>query len=210
MRCLRGNMAERFIAVSGNIGVGKTSLVRHLTEHYGLTPIYEPFGDNPYLDDFYADMSKWAFHSQLFFLARKFRLHQDLQAAPGTYVLDRTIYEDAEIFATSLARSRRISKRDFGTYLELYEAMKRSLTPPDLMIYLRCSVRATRARIRKRGRPSELAIPASYLRRLDALYESWIGSWTDSPLLVWDSENLDYVSDLVHRLEFHRAIERFL
>lgn len=203
-------MAERFVAVSGNIGVGKTTLVRHLTERYGLTPIYEPFGDNPYLDDFYADMSRWAFQSQLFFLARKFRLHQDLQVASGTYVLDRTIYEDAEIFATSLARSRRISARDFQTYLELYEAMKRSLHPPDLMIHLHCSVRAIRKRIRKRGRPSELEIPTSYLRRLNGLYEEWIGKWSESPLLVWDSENLDYVEDLVHRLEFHKAIERFL
>lgn len=203
-------MADRFIAVSGNIGVGKTSLVQHLTEQYGLKPIYEPFGDNPYLDDFYADMKRWSFHSQIFFLARKYRLHQDLDAAQGTYVLDRTIYEDAEIFATSLARSKKMSKRDFGTYLELYTAMKRSLRPPDLMIYLRCSVRTARVRIRRRGRPSELDIPVTYLRHLHDLYEEWIAQWKESPLLVWDSENLDYVSDLVHRIDFHRAIERFL
>lgn len=203
-------MADRFVAVSGNIGVGKTTLVRYLTERYGIVPVYEPFGDNPYLDDFYADMDRWAFHSQVFFLARKFRLHQDLEAAPGTFVMDRTIYEDAEIFATHLARSRRISRRDFATYLELYEAMKQSLRPPDLMIHLRCSVRAIRARIRQRGRPSEQDIPATYLRRLNALYEEWIGGWKESPLVIWDSENADYLSDLVDRLELHRAIERFL
>ena len=203
-------MADRFVAVSGNIGVGKTTLVRYLTERYGIVPVYEPFGDNPYLDDFYADMDRWAFHSQVFFLARKFRLHQDLEAAPGTFVMDRTIYEDAEIFATYLARSRKISKRDFATYLELYEAMKQSLRPPDLMIHLRCSVRAIRSRIRQRGRPSEQDIPATYLRRLNGLYEEWIGGWTDSPLVIWDSENADYLSDLVDRLDLHRAIERFL
>lgn len=203
-------MAERFVAVSGNIGVGKTSLVRYLTERYGLTAIYEPFGDNPYLDDFYADMERWAFHSQVFFLARKFRLHQDLLAATGTFVLDRTIYEDAEIFATYLARSGRMSERDHATYLELYEAMRQSLRPPDLLIHLRCSVPAIRKRIRTRGRPSEQAIPAAYLRHLNDLYEGWISRWKDSPLLVWDSEEGDYLQDLVHRLEFHKALERFL
>lgn len=203
-------MADRFVAVSGNIGVGKTSLVKYLVERYGIVPVYEPFGDNPYLDDFYADMDRWAFHSQVFFLARKFRLHQELEAASGTFVMDRTIYEDAEIFATSLARSRSIGARDFGTYQELYAAMKKSLQPPDLMIHLRCSVRAIRRRIRQRGRPSEQAIPTAYLRRLNGLYEGWIGRWTESPLVVWDSENLDYLSDLVHRIEFHRAVEKFL
>src|SRR5687768_8489357 len=130
-------MAERFVAVSGNIGVGKTSLVRYLTERCGIQPIYEPFGDNPYLDDFYADMSRWAFHSQVFFLARKYKLHQDLQAAPGTYVMDRTIYEDAEIFANVLARTGRMDARDHATYLEIYAGMKQSLRPPDLLIHLR-------------------------------------------------------------------------
>jgi deoxyadenosine/deoxycytidine kinase len=203
-------MADRFVAVSGNIGVGKTSLVAHLTERYGLTAVYEPFGDNPYLDDFYGDMKRWSFHSQVFFLARKFRLHQDLQRSSGTYVLDRTIYEDAEIFARHLASSGRMSRRDHATYLELYEAMKGSLRPPDLLIHLRCSVRAIRRRVQRRGRASEQAIPASYLRRLNQLYDEWIGSWREGPLLVWDSERLDYVTDLVHQLEFHREIERFL
>jgi len=203
-------MADRFIAVSGNIGVGKTSLVRYLTQRYGVKPVYEPFGDNPYLDDFYADMQRWAFHSQVWFLSRKQRLHLQIHREDGTFVMDRTIYEDAEIFATYLARSRRISKRDFETYLELYEAMRESLRPPDLLIHLRCSVRAIRRRIKQRGRASEQAIPASYLRKLNELYEGWIERWDDSPLLVWDSERLDYVEDMVHRIEFHQAIERFL
>jgi len=203
-------MADRFIAVSGNIGVGKTTLVSYLTERYELQPVYEPFGDNPYLDDFYDNMKSWGFHSQVWFLARKYRLHRELEDRPGTLVQDRTIYEDAEIFARSLYQGRKMSKRDFETYQELYQAMKKSLRPPDLLIHLHCSVRAIRRRIKMRGRPSEQAIPASYLRRLNGLYEDWIGSWDDCPVLVWDTEQMDYLGDLIHRLEFHRAISPFI
>jgi deoxyadenosine/deoxycytidine kinase len=203
-------VADRFVAVSGNIGAGKTSLVRYLTERYGIRPIYEPYADNPYLDDFYGDMPRWAFHSQVFFLGRKFRLHRELEAIPGTVVMDRTIYEDAEIFAAHLARSRRMTKRDHETYLELYGSMRAAIRPPDLLVHLKCSVRATRRRIKQRGRPSEQAIPLSYLRSLDRLYDEWIAGWKDSPIVVWDSEKLDYLEDLVHRLEFHRTLERFL
>ena len=202
-------MADKFIAVSGNIGVGKTSLVRHLTQNYGVTPVYEPFADNPYLDDFYADMTAWSFHSQVWFLSHKFRLHRELQQTAGTLVQDRTIYEDAEIFATYHHQSKRMNQRDFQTYLELYEAMRASLQPPDLMIYLRCSVKAIRKRIKQRGRPSEQDIPLAYLRKLNQLYEDWIARY-DGPVLVWDTERGDYLSDLVDRIEFERAIRSVL
>lgn len=203
-------MARRFVAVAGNIGVGKTTLVSYLTQRYPLRPVYEPFDTNPYLDLFYDDMKTWAFHSQVWFLSKKFRLHQQIDKDPGTFVQDRTIYEDAEIFATYLHQSRRMKKRDFETYLDLYEAMKTSLEPPDLLIYLRCSVRAIRRRIRQRGRPSEQNIPASYLKKLNGLYEDWMDRWTACPVLVWDTERMDYLSDLVHRIEFHRALSPFL
>ncbi|MCB9664959.1 MAG: deoxynucleoside kinase [Alphaproteobacteria bacterium] len=203
-------MAETFVAIAGNIGVGKTSLVEFLASEYGFQPVYEPFQANPYLDDFYEDMRGWAFHSQAWFLAHKFRLHQELQDTPGTLVQDRTIYEDAEIFATYLHRSKRMADRDFATYIELYRAMQRSLRPPDLVVYLRCSVRAIRRRIQRRGRPSEQAIPAAYLRTLNELYEDWIGGWSQSPVLVWDSERMDYLEDLVDHLAFRRALEPFL
>lgn len=203
-------MSDRFIAVGGNIGVGKTSLVAWLEQTYGFQPVFEPFEANPYLDDFYGDMRQWAFHSQMWFLSHKFRLHQELNTRPGTFVQDRTIYEDAEIFATYLARSRRMKSRDYQTYLELYEAMRSSLRPPDLMIFLRCSVRAIRRRVRQRGRASEQGIPASYLRSLNGLYEEWIERWDASPVIVWDTEKGDYLSDLVDRLEFQKAIERFV
>lgn len=203
-------MSDRFIAVAGNIGAGKTSLVRYLASSYGFQPVYEPFADNPYLDDFYGDMRAWAFHSQMWFLAHKYRLHCTLQHQPGTLVQDRTIYEDAEIFATYLYRSRRMSKRDYATYMELYRAMQSQLRPPDLMIYLRCSVRSIRRRIVRRGRPAEQEIPTSYLRKLNHLYEEWMTGWTASPVLVWQTDDLDYLEDLVGHLAFREAMDRFL
>ena len=201
---------KRFIAVAGNLGVGKTSLVEYLQRHYGFEPVYEPYIDNPYLDDFYQDMKSWAFHSQLYFLAHKFRLHLQLNDTPGTVVQDRTIYEDAEIFATSLYRSRFMTKRDFTTYMTLYEGMRETLRPPNLMIYLRCSVRAIRRRIKARGRPSEQNIPTRYIRRLNQRYEDWLKKYELSPVLIWDSEHNDFVTDLMDRMDFHKAIEPFL
>jgi len=201
---------KKFIAVAGNIGVGKSSMVEFLSEQYGFEPIYEPFMNNPYLDDFYQDMKSWGFHSQLYFLTHKFKLHMALNTRATTVVQDRTIYEDAEIFATNLYKSRYIKKRDYETYMELYETMKDALQPPDLMIYLRCSVGAIRKRIKQRGRKSEQEIPTSYLRRLNTLYEEWIGRYNQSPLLVWDSERMDYLTDIVDRIEFKRQIDRLI
>jgi deoxyadenosine/deoxycytidine kinase len=203
-------MADRFVAVAGNIGVGKTTLTSFLTERYGFVPVFEPFADNPYLDKFYGDMERWAFHSQIWFLSHKYRVHCDLERTPGTLVQDRTIYEDAEIFATYLHQSRRMNDTDYATYMELYTAMRNNLAPPDLLIYLKCSVRAIRRRIKQRGRPAEQDIPVTYLRKLNELYDGWIGGWKRCPVLVWDTERLDYLGDLVDRIEFHRAIERFV
>ncbi len=202
--------ARKFIAVAGNMGAGKTSLVEYLSTQYGFEPIYEPYAGNPYLDDFYADMGAWGFHSQLWFLTHKFQLHLGLHARTHTFVQDRTIYEDAEIFATNLARSGLMSERDHQTYLALYDGMRRALQPPDLMIYLRCSVKGIRRRIRKRGRASEQAIPLPYLKRLNALYEDWMERYDLSPKMVWESDDADYLTDLVDRLEFKRSLEKLL
>ena len=203
-------MADRFIAVAGNMGVGKTTLVAWLTARYGIQPVFEPFADNPYLDDFYRDMSGWGFHSQVWFLAHKYRLHRDLERTAGVLVQDRTIYEDAEIFAAHLHRSKKMSKRDWDTYSEMYRAMRASLKPPDLLIYLRCGVRTIRKRLVMRGRPSEQEIPTAYLRSLNQLYEGWIASYDQSPVLIWDTERLDYLGDLVDRIEFQKALEPVL
>jgi len=201
-------MAERkYIAVAGNIGAGKSTLVDFLCRTYDIQPFFEPNEDNPYLEDFYGDMKKWSFHSQIFFLSHKFRIHQALEGTPGTVVQDRTIYEDAEIFATALHSMKKMSDRDFQTYQELYATICTSLRPPDLMIYLRCPMKTLKRRIKLRGREMEQAIPQSYLKLLNDLYEDWISRYTWSEVLVLDTGKLDYISDMVDRLDVMQRIE---
>jgi deoxyadenosine/deoxycytidine kinase len=201
---------QKFIAIAGNIGAGKTELTEFLFRRYGLKPFYEPNDQNPYLEDFYADMKTWAYRSQLFFLTHKFRLHLSLQGEPGAVVQDRTIYEDAEIFARNLYRQRLIERRDFETYWELYQSIGRALRPPDLMIQLRCPVRTLRQRIRARGRSFEQDIPAAYLRRLNVLYEDWYARYELSPVLRLEIDKLDYLTDLVDRVDLLDRIEHYL
>jgi len=201
---------KKFIAIAGNIGAGKTELTNFLCRKYGLRPFFEPNDLNPYLEDFYADMKSWAFRSQVFFLTHKFRLHRELEKEPGTAIQDRTIYEDAEIFAKNLHRQRFIDKRDFRTYWELYQTIVSALAPPDLMIYLKCPVRTLRQRIRIRGRAMEKEIPTEYLSRLNALYEEWFGDYKLSPVLVLPTDRLDYLTDLVDRVDLFRQIEKHL
>jgi deoxyadenosine/deoxycytidine kinase len=201
---------KRSIAIAGNMGAGKSTLVDFLARTYGVVPFYEPNDENPYLADFYRDMKGWAFQSQLYFLANKFRLHQELDRQPGVVALDRTIFEDAEIFATALHQMRKISKRDWQTYQSFYHAILDAIRPPDLMIYLRCSMRTLRQRIRLRGRAMERDVPQSYLKRLDRLYNDWIASYDMSEVLVLETDELDYIHDLVHRLDVMRRIESVL
>ncbi len=201
---------KRSIAIAGNMGTGKSTLVEFLHRTYGVAPFYEPNDENPYLADFYKDMKRWAFQSQLYFLSNKFRLHQELDRQPGVVALDRTIFEDAEIFATALYQMRKISKRDWETYQDLYQAILDAIRPPDLLIYLRCSMRTLRQRIRLRGRHMERDVPPAYLRRLDTLYEQWIGSYTMSDVLVLETDRLDYINDLIHRLDVMQRIEAVL
>jgi deoxyadenosine/deoxycytidine kinase len=201
---------KRAIAIAGNMGAGKSTLVEFLSRTYGVTPFYEPNDENPYLADFYKDMKRWAFRSQLYFLCSKFRLHQQLDRQPGVVALDRTIFEDAEIFATALYQMRKISKRDWRVYQAFYAAILEAIRPPDLLIYLRCSMRTLRQRIRLRGRRMEQDVAPSYLKRLDRLYEAWIATYDSSDVLVLDTERLDYVHDLVHRLDVMQRIEAVL
>jgi len=205
---------KKFIAIAGNMGAGKSTMVEYLHQQYAFKPVYEPFMDNPYLDDFYKDMKQWAFHSQLYFLTHKFRLHMQLlkevNGSGITIVQDRSIYEDSEIFCRNLHKSKKINKRDFQTYTELYHTMKEALEPPDLMIYLKCSVKAIKKRIKKRGRESEQQIPTSYIRNLNKLYEDWISRYDLSPVLIWETDRMDYISDLAYRIEFHQAIDDVL
>jgi deoxyadenosine/deoxycytidine kinase len=201
---------KRFIAIAGNIGAGKTELTRFLCRRYDIKPFYEPNEQNPYLADFYGDMKAWAFKSQVYFLAHKFRLQLELQDEAGTVVQDRTIYEDAEIFAKNLHRQRYIDTRDFKTYTQLYRSISRTLRPPDLMIQLSCPVRTLRRRIKLRGRAMEQEIPVAYLSRLNRLYEDWFKRYDMSPALRLETDRLDWLTDLVDRVDLFRRIERYL
>ena len=201
---------KRSIAIAGNMGTGKSTLVDFLARTYGVMPFYEPNEENPYLSDFYKDMKRWAFQSQLYFLGNKFRLHQELDRQPGVVALDRTIFEDAEIFATALHQMRKISKRDWATYQGFYAAILDAIRPPDLMIYLRCSMRPLRQRIRLRGRKMEQDVPLAYLKRLERLYEGWIENYDMSEVLVIETDQLDYIHDFVHRLDVMQRIEAVL
>jgi len=201
---------RKAIAIAGNIGVGKSTLVEFLSRTYGISPYYEPSENNPYLPDFYNDMQRWSFHSQLYFLSNKFRIHQELDRMPGLVVLDRTIFEDAEIFATALHDMKYMDDRDWETYTNFYKSILDAIKPPDLMIYLRCSMRTLRKRIKLRDREMERDVPLAYLRRLERLYEAWIESYNLSEVLVLETDNLDYIHDLVHRLDVMERIEAML
>ena len=202
----------RVVAVAGNMGAGKSSLVEWLHQQFGMTPFFEPHDDNPYLEDFYADMGRWAFSSQMWFLVRRFQIHRaiDRQAARGkrSIVQDRTIYEDAEVFAAHLHARGHIDERDWRSYCDMYTTLREELRPPDLMIYLRCPLRTLSKRIRQRGRDFERTVPRSYLKALETLYEDWSRSYDASPKLVVETDRLDYVERLFDRLELLRAIEK--
>lgn len=189
---------DKFVAIAGNIGAGKTSLVKKLCGRLDWTPFYEPEGENPYLADFYQDMRKWAFHSQVFFLTRRLRAHKDLVRQPGSVIQDRSVYEDAEIFANNLYQEEKITTRDYKTYRELYQVLVKFLPPPDLVIYIRASVPTLQYRIRKRGRDYEEEIDLNYLKRLNELYESWIEDFQLCPVLTVPGDDLDFVSNNGH------------
>ncbi len=189
---------EKFIAIAGNIGVGKSTLVKLLSEHLDYTPFYEPVTENPYLVDFYDDMESWAFHSQIYFLMRRLRIHRQLMNMSGSVIQDRSVYEDAEIFAQNLYLQDAISERDYSTYHELYQVLVEFLPPPDLVIYLKASVPTLLGRIGKRGRSYERTIGADYLADLNALYETWVDHFNLCPVLTIPSDDLDYVAKPQH------------
>ncbi|MBF0106415.1 MAG: deoxynucleoside kinase [Deltaproteobacteria bacterium] len=201
---------KKYVAISGNMGVGKSTLVDFLCTTYNIKPFFEPNDLNPYLADFYNDMKKWAFKSQIHFLSNKFRIHQELGCVKQPVIQDRTIYEDAEIFATNLYKKKIMEKRDFQTYYDLYQTILKSLKPPDLMIYLECSVRTVMKRIRKRGRKMEQQVPTSYVQNLNRLYEQWIGGYRLSPVIKISTEKLDYISDFIDRDDLLKKVERYL
>ncbi|MBI5301836.1 MAG: deoxynucleoside kinase [Chloroflexi bacterium] len=189
---------KQFIAVAGNIGVGKSTLVTMLCERLGWEPCFEGVADNPYLKDFYANMRAWSFHSQIFFLARRLRDLRGLMDFPRTVVQDRSVYEDAEIFAKNLYRQGHIAVREWKTYRELYEALIALLPAPDLVIYLRASVPTLTQRIAQRGREYEKNIATEYLTQLNMLYEEWIQEFDRAPILIVPADRIDFVANGDH------------
>lgn len=189
---------KKFVAVAGNIGVGKSSLVKRLCERLGWQPFYEPVEENPYLADFYSEMRAWSFHSQIFFLTNRLRTHHQLLKHPTSVIQDRTIYEDAEIFAHNLYRQGLMNERDYRTYRHLYEVLAEFLPPPDLVIYLRASVPTLLDRITRRGRDYERRISADYLAQLNQFYEQWISGFNLCPVLAVPADDLDFVANSTH------------
>ena len=180
------------IAVAGNIGSGKTTLTGMLAKHYGWEPLYESVEDNPYLASFYQDMQRWSFNIQIYFLNSRFRQVLDIRQRKKDVIQDRTIYEDAYIFAPNLHRMELMASRDFENYASLFELMKKFLQPPDLLIYLKADVETLIAQILKRGRAYEGDISLSYLENLNKLYNNWIENYKEGKLLVVDVNKLKF------------------
>ena len=179
------------IAIAGNIGSGKTTLTRLLAKHFGWTPHFEEVDHNPYLDSFYEDMQRWSFNIQIFFLNSRFRQVIDIRNSGKDVVQDRTIYEDAMIFAPNLYSMGLMESRDFENYKSRFELMTKFLQPPDLLIYLRASVPTLIRQIAKRNRDYEQSIRLDYLSNLNDRYEEWISGYKDGKLLIIDMDNLD-------------------
>jgi len=186
-----------FVAVAGNIGAGKSSLARLLGERFQWKPYFESVDDNPYLADFYGDMSRWSFHLQIYFLANRFKCHKEIVESSESVIQDRSIYEDAEIFARNLYDIGKMTERDYTNYVSLFHVMMEYLKPPDLMIYLRANVDTLVKQISKRGRDFEQGIQRSYLETLNKLYEDWITRYKLGPLLIIESDNLDFVNNKI-------------
>jgi len=181
------------ITIAGNMGVGKSSLTRLLADHLGWTPFYEAVDDNPYLADFYKDMREWSFHSQTFFLSRRLGCQHQIIKHPHTAIQDRSIYEDAEIFARNLYQRGNMSQRDFQVYRGLYDELIQLLPPPDLIVYLKACVPTLIERIHRRGRDFEREVSPLYLQQLNELYNAWIEDFTLCPLLIIPTDTLDFV-----------------
>ena len=185
----------KHIAVCGNIGSGKTTLAGKLGKHYGWKVLYESVEENPYLRDFYKDMSRWAFHLQIYFLNSRFRQISEIQLSKQPIIQDRTIYEDAFIFATNLRKSGFISERDYQSYFDIFNSMIAHVQPPDLLIYLKADIPKLVKLIERRGRDYEYAISIDYLKNLNDHYEEWIGDYKLGKILTIDVNNLDFVEN---------------
>lgn len=182
-----------YLAICGNIGSGKTTLAEKLGTHYNWNVLYEDVEHNPYLADFYEDMPKWAFHLQVYFLNSRFNQIKNIQNSTKSTIQDRTIYEDAHIFAQNLFSSGMLNDRDYATYLNLYNSMIQHIQAPDLLVYLKADTPKLVNQIQKRGRDYENAIRIDYLKNLNLHYTDWIGKYKEGKLLVVDVNDRDFV-----------------
>lgn len=200
-------MTKYFITIAGNIGVGKTTLTTMLAEKLGWQPFLESAEENAYLADFYKDMARWSFHSQVFFLSRRLRQHAQLLQHANSVVQDRSVYEDAEIFARNLRRQGHMSERDWQTYSSLYSALSALLKPPNLVVYLKVSMPTLLGRIANRGRDYERSISAEYLSGLNELYDEWVSRFSLCPVLTIATDDLNYVKNEEHLDQIVRRIQ---
>ncbi len=192
-------MKPKHIAIAGNIGAGKTTLCELLSNHYGWEVNYESTDDNPYLEDFYNDMSRWSFNLQIYFLNNRYRQIVDIQKGSKTVIQDRSIYEDAHIFAPNLHKMGLMATRDFHNYFDLFKLMSSQVNAPDLLIYLKASVPTLVNHIQKRGRDYESTMSLNYLKSLNDKYEDWIENYEEGKLLILDVNELDYKNNTDHR-----------
>lgn len=199
-----------FVAVAGSIGCGKSSLTRLLSNHFNWEPYFESVDDNPYLSDFYAEMKRWSFHLQVYFLSKRFMNQKQILESSRSIIQDRTIYEDAEIFARNLYEIGQMDERDYRNYRELFKVMTNYLKAPDLLIYLRASVGTLLRQISQRGRDFEKGITREYLEQLDRHYEHWIAHYDLGPLLVIEADNIDFVKNGEHFLHIVNSVEQKL
>src|SRR6478735_1150434 len=183
----------KHIAICGNIGSGKTTLAEKLSKHYGWRALFESVEHNPYLRDFYGDMTRWAFHLQIYFLNSRFKQVNEIRESDRTTIQDRTIYEDAFIFAANLRKSGHMTERDYQSYLDIFNSMISFVKPPDILIYLKADIPKLVQQIEKRGRDYEYSIRLDYLKNLNEHYEKWMGSYKLGKVLVIDVNNLDFV-----------------
>ena len=184
-----------YFAIAGNIGAGKTSLAKLLSEHYGWEAHFEDVIDNPYLDDFYNHMERWSFNLQVYFLNSRFRQLEIFKSSENSFIQDRTIYEDANIFAPKLHAMGLMNQRDFNNYQSLFSLMESMVKGPDMLIYLRSSIPNLVSKIHKRGREYENSISIEYLSRLNERYEAWISTYDKGKLLVVDVDEIDFVEN---------------
>jgi len=201
---------KNFIAIAGNMGIGKTTLAKRLADHLSWELSEEPNEANPYLNDFYKDMDKWAFHSQMFFLGKKLEFQYNLWKDKESVIQDRSIYEDAEVFAQNLYNQGHINERDWETYQQYYKTISNILPAPDLIIYLKASVDKVYDRIRQRERPYEKDITKKYVEDLNDLYDRWIGNFDKCPVLLISYDDMDFKYSKIDFDSFLKEIKQYI